>query len=173
MHQEHGWKPLPALLKIIWVLTLFKTVSAIFMVFAVYGMGFEIFGIKVFGLLAVNLAFFSNLVLPVILLIAMINRYRWAWLPGILYYLFMAVNEAFGFAFWDETHAEIMSKMAWLYQKLGTDQSDYNKVIDLSIASSLILGSLVFLAIVIILVIKRKYFTHVKQDTDPQIEQGS
>jgi hypothetical protein len=170
MHREHGWKPLPVLLKIIWIYTLFKTVSAVFMVFSVYGLGMEFFGVKVFGLLAVNLAFFSSLVLPVVLLIAMINRYRWAWLVGVIYYLFMAVNEAFGFAFINETHALLMSQMTKVFQMLHMDQYENSSVVYLSLVTSLILVSLVFLAIGIVFIVKRKYFTKVQKDTDTKVD---
>jgi hypothetical protein len=162
---------LPLLLKIVWILTLLRTVSSVFMVFSVYGLGWEFFGTKVFGLLAVNLAFFTSLVLPVVLLIAMINRYRWAWLPGIIYYLFLAVNEVFGFAFLDETHGIIMTKITTIFQMLHLEQDENSSLIYISLAASLILVTLVFLAIGLVFILKRKYFTTVQPDAGPQMDQ--
>jgi hypothetical protein len=160
LHMEiaHGWKPLPVLLKIIWIFTLLGAFFAIFLIFSVYGKGFELFGIPIYGIIAVNLEFFLDMALPVLLLVAMIMRYRWTWILGTVYFIFFAVNALFGLSGLEEKLAAAMAEMPEMPVVPGMDPADFNEIMYWSSFAGLILGSVIDAAIALAFILKRKYF---------------
>lgn len=155
---EAGWKPMPVLLKIIWVLTLLGALLTLLVIFSVYNSGLEIFGVQVYGMTAVNIEFFLDIVFPVILLVAMIKRSWWAWILGLIYYAFCTVNHVFGLVDFRQKLDMTLSEMQHLPQIQGMSDDDIYRLIYWSAFAGVLFNLVFNAAVAVIFFIKRKYF---------------
>ena len=103
--QEHkkGWKPLPTLLKVLFVygilglvLGAFSIPGALSIDGALQTGGVSIFGLYIPGDWAAVTFFISSLVGSIVLLLAMWNRSTWAWKYGCAYFGFFILNGLLG-----------------------------------------------------------------------------
>jgi hypothetical protein len=154
----HGWKPMPVILKIIWILTLVGAVLSILVIFSVYNSGFEIMGFTVYGLWAVNMQFFLELAIPVLILVAMIKRWKWAWILGAGYFLFFAVNAIAGINELDLKLNMALAEMPELPEVPGMDEERMHSLLYWSAVTGLILGAVVDLLCMLAFILKRNYF---------------
>jgi|WetSurMetagenome_2_1015567.scaffolds.fasta_scaffold178867_2 drug/metabolite transporter (DMT)-like permease len=160
MEHQHGWKPMPVLLKIIWILLLIGAFFALFSVFTAPKSGYQFFGTTVYGLWAANSMFIVNILIPVILLIAMFKRYKWTWILGMIVYAFMIINEGFTFMDIDNTVNQLMVSFP---EEFMDKVPDLQQIFYLSVVAGIILGLLIDLFFLIVFIIKRKYFTNIEQ----------
>lgn len=155
MERKHGWKPLPVILKIIWILLLIGAFFSLFSVFTAPQSGYSLFGQTIYGLWAANSMFIVNILLPVVLLIAMFNRYRWTWIYGAVLYLLLIINESFIFKGMDATINQIMSQFPEEYFELVPNMP---QIMKLSFIVGTIIGLLIDVFFMVMFIMKRKYF---------------
>jgi hypothetical protein len=155
MNRPTGWKPLPIVLKIIWILLLIGAVSSIMGVFSAPKVGFTFLGFDLYGKWAANAMFFSSILLPVLLLIAMMRRFRWTWIYGVGMYVLVIVNGLMSIKTLDKTVEIFMQLLPDFYLELVPDI--YSVVYNSAIAG-VILGALIDVFFLVMFIIKRKYF---------------
>jgi hypothetical protein len=162
---DKGWKPMPVILKIIWILLIVEAFFAILTIASVYGNGFDFMGFSMYGMLALDIFFVAKIALPIVLIIGMHQRCGWIWIVALGYYLLFAVN---GFVSIGNI-AEIQNKMLEQMPEIpeGITEELYYQIIHWTIIFSLIMGSLFNVAIMILIFIKRKYFLVVKHLEPP------
>jgi hypothetical protein len=160
MERSHGWKPMPVILKVIWILLLLGAVLSIVSVFTASKEGFVILGKTIYGLWAANSMFALNILAPVILVIAMYKRYRWAWIWGVMLYLFIIVNEVMMLGHVREMVEPILAEFP---DELFELVPDMYQLVYMSAMAGIVLGLLIDLFIMIVFIVKRKYFTAVAE----------
>jgi len=161
MERHTGWKPLPILLKIIWVLLLVGVVFSIPALFTAPAAGYSLFGYNVFGLWAANLMFLVNVIMPVLLIIAMMKRYSWTWIYGCGLYLFMILNELFMLKGLDQMVDLILAGLPEEYFEIVPD---IRGLVYGSAIAGVIIGVLADVFFMLMFFIKRNYF--IRKDTD-------
>lgn len=169
MKQTLGWKPLPLIFKIIWVLQLVGVSFSISAVFSAAAVGFTVFGFTVYGLWAANLMFLFNLVLPVILLTSMWRRLAWAWKYGLGLYLLTLINELFIFHNFGRTVLMVAEGLPDTYQSMPNIMS----LVEASLIVGVILGAALDVFFGIMFIVKRQYFTASEQVTPPATPRSS
>lgn len=75
---EKGWKPIPLLLKVVFVLFVLWAIGSLFAISTRYNEGLPLFGVFVYGIIASFIVVLLDLVAPVIFLFALWNRKSWA-----------------------------------------------------------------------------------------------
>ncbi|MFC1558811.1 hypothetical protein ACFL40_05605 [candidate division KSB1 bacterium] len=78
MEKEKGWKPIPLLLKIIFVLFILWSVGSLFAVSTRYELGLPFFGVWVYGIVAALIVLLLDIAAPITFLFALWNRKSWA-----------------------------------------------------------------------------------------------
>jgi len=164
---EKGWKPMPVILKIIWILLIIQTFFAVLSIASYYNLGFEFMGYILYGMGAINVFFFAKIALPVILIIGIHQRYTWIWMAAILYYLVFAINGFACIPLAGEMQSKIMEQMPGVPEGITEDM--YLQMVRWIIILSLVTASLFNVAVMILIFIKRKYFT-VVQHMEPPTE---
>jgi hypothetical protein len=162
---EKGWKPMPVILKIIWILLIIEAFFALLTIASVYGAGFAFMGFSLYGMPALDIFFVSKIALPIVLIVGMHQRYGWLWLVALCYYLMFAVNGFASIAIVGEIQDKMLEQMPEIPEGISEDM--YYQVIHWTLIISLIIGALFNIAIMIIIFIKRKYFLVVKHLEPP------
>ena len=165
-----GWKPMPVILKIIWIILIVQTFFSVLTIASVYGNGFEFMGFYLFGLMAINVFFFVKLAIPIVLIIGMHQRYGWIWIMALIYFLMFVVNGFACLPLLDILQNKILEQMPDVPQ--GISEEMYLQMIRIILILSLVFGSLFNLAILILFAVKRKYFT-LSHDAEPPSETDS
>ena len=169
MQMETGWKPMPVIIKIFWIIMIVDAFFAIFSIFSVYSAGFDLVGIPFYGLPAVNIVFFLNLVLPILLIIGIYKRYRFVWIAIAVYFVFVAVNSLMTIPLIDTKIAQFAEGMSDTIGQMG--EALFYQTMHLAILFSLILSAGFNLAITIIFLVKRNYFMKAKEISETNNDQ--
>lgn len=164
---EKGWKPMPVILKIIWIIQIVTAFFALLQIGGIYNVGFEFMGFSLYGLYALNVFFIFKIVIPVFVIIGIHQRYRFIWIAAVSYFVLMAVNGFACIGIIDELQNKLLDKMPEIPE--GVSEEMYYLAMKWTIILSLVMGSLFNLAITILIFIKRKYFLAVKH-LDPPAE---
>ncbi len=160
-----GWKPMPVILKIIWILLIVEAFFAILTIASVYGNGFDFMGFSLYGMLALDIFFVAKIALPVVLIIGMHQRYGWIWIVAVAYYFLFAVNGFASISNLGEMQNKILEQMPEIPE--GITEEMYYRIIQWALIISMVMGSLFNIAIVILVFIKRKYFIVVRHSEPP------
>jgi hypothetical protein len=155
MERPTGWKSLPVILKIIWILLLLGAAFSILGVFTASKEGFMVMGRNMYGLWAANTMFAVNILAPVILLVAMIKRYFWTWIWGVILYVFIIVNEFFMFGNIRDTVEKVISQLPEQYFEMVPDIYSIGYY---SVILGMVFGIMTDLFFLIVFIVKRKYF---------------
>lgn len=155
MERQTGWRPLPVVLKILLILLIIGTVVSLFGVFSAHK-GYTLLGRNIYGLWAANSMFFVNLLFPIILIVAMIRRFRWAWIFGFLLHLFGIINTLLSINVIDELVRQMMT--AFPPEILDT-LPDPHRLIYSSAIAGVLLGVAIDAFFMLVFLLKRKYFT--------------
>jgi hypothetical protein len=151
-----GWKPMPVILKVIWVILVISSFFSIFTVIGTYDAGYDLLGMHLERIMAVNAAFILNMVLPVLLIIAMYQRHKATTLFAIIYFLFFIVNGLFILQNIDAKIELVLAQMPEMGEELS-DAYIYS-VAYWTIILTALFSAAFNLAILIIFFIKRNYF---------------
>lgn len=162
---DKGWKPMPVILKIIWILLIVEAFFAILNIASVYNTGFEFMGFSMYGMIALDIFFVSKIALPIVIIIGMHQRYGWIWIVALCYYLLFVVNGFATIAIIGEIQNKMLEQMPEIPE--GISEEMYYQIIHWALIISLIMGSLFNMAIMIILFVKRKYFIVVRHAVPP------
>lgn len=168
MEHHSGWKPLPVILKVIWIILLIGVVFSVPAVFSARTSGYPIFGLNVFGYWAAVLMFLVNLLLPVWLIIAMLKRYSWTWIYAVAFYLFIIINELMGIGALDQFVQVVLSELPEMYFDMIPD---IQPLVWYSALAGIIMGALVDVFFMLMFIIKRKYFMQ-KQGSGTDLQSG-
>lgn len=159
-----GWKPMPVILKVIWVILIVSASFSIFSVMGAFDAGYDLPGLHLERMAAVNVAFLLNMVLPVLLIIAMYRRHRGTVAFAIVYFLFFVVNSLFVLQNIDSKIELVLSQMPELSEELS---DEYLYMVSYwTIVFTAIFGAAFNLAILIIFLLKRNYFIERKDDKE-------
>jgi hypothetical protein len=161
---DFGWKPMPVILKVIWVMLLIGAIFSIFSVIGAFDAGFDLPGIHLERMMAVNVAFVMNMVLPVLLLIAMFRRHRGTVAFAVIYFLFFVVNSLFVLQQIDAKIEMVLSQMPEMGEELS-DEYMY-LMARYTIIFTALFSAAFNLAILIIFLVKRNYFLNREHDTN-------
>jgi hypothetical protein len=167
---EKGWKPMPVILKIIWIIQIVFTFFAMLIIASYYNNGFEFMGYSLFGMIAVDIFFMVKIALPIVLIIGMHQRYGWIWIVAMIYYLMFVINGVACLPLIGEIQNKLLEQMPEIPE--GISEEMYFQVIHWALIFSLVMGSLFNLAIMILFFIKRKYFMvikHLEPPSEPEI----
>jgi hypothetical protein len=162
---EKGWKPMPVILKIIWIILIVNTFFAVLAIAGVYSNGFDFLGIPMYGMYAINVFFLVKIVLPVVLIVGMHQRYRWIWMIAAGYYFLFAINAALSIMLIEETSVKVMEQVSEIPQ--GIDEESFVMILRMALILSFIFSTLFNLAVMIFFIIKRKYFQVIKHQEPP------
>jgi hypothetical protein len=162
-----GWKPMPVILKIIWIILIVETFFSLPALLTVYNEGFNFMSFSLFGMFAVDVLFILKIAMPIVLIIGMHQRYGWVWIYGLLFYLIISVNGLASIANVGELTNKFLEQMPDIPE--GITEEMYYSIIRWALITSLVTGSLFNIAIMVLIYIKRKYFIIVKH-IDPPAE---
>jgi hypothetical protein len=149
---ENGWKPMPVVLKVIFVLEAIGLFLSCVSVTSSYQVGFDYFGQHLEGITAVNIFFLTNIVLPVTLLVGFWMRQKWGFLFGALYFFYCSISTLFGYLNIDKAIAVVKTQMT--PNPLVTDEMFYASAI-----IGILIGFSFNIACMILIIVKRKFFT--------------
>jgi hypothetical protein len=160
MNKQAGWKPMPTILKIIWVITAIGVPLSFTIFSEVYTEGSDIFGMKVQGLTAVNVHFFLMIFFPAMLLIGMMKRNRHVWILGVLLHVVPALNTLFIFSDFSNKKMELIESFQAGFSTLAeADLSgDFYTGFVIALVVNVVAINMIFAAI---FYAKRMYFQHV------------
>jgi hypothetical protein len=162
---EKGWKPMPVILKIIWIILIVNTFFALLALGGIYSNGFDFMGFPLYGLYAINVFFLIRIVLPVVIIVGMHQRYGWIWILAAVYYLLFAINSATSILLVEETLIKVMGQLSEIPE--GIDEESFVMILRMTLILSFIFNILFNLAAMIILIVKRKYFALIKHSEPP------
>lgn len=158
---------MPVIIKIIWVILLVNVFFAIFKVTGAFDAGYDLFGMHLTRMMAVNVAFALQMVLPVMLIIAMYQRYRGTVLYAIIYFLFFIVNAVFMLGSIDAktefTLAQTLEQMPELAE--GLDEASLYAAAYLAVVITIIMDAAFNLTLLILFLVKRNYFIEPENST--------
>jgi hypothetical protein len=157
---EKGWKPMPVILKIVWIILIVNAFFSLLALGGIYSNGFDFMGFPLYGLYAINVLFLTKIVLPVVIIVGMHQRYRWVWIVAAGYYLMFAINGFASIDLVEETKIKIFEQMPEIPE--GVTEELYYQMINWVLVLSFILSALFDLTLMIFILIKRKYFSIVK-----------
>lgn len=160
-----GWKPLPVILKIIFVILAFRVFNSIFSLSFSFEQGFDFFGFTFYGLYAINVFTVVKILVPIIILVEMFQRNSYTWIVAAIYFFILAVSTLLSLMNLTDMVARIMEQMPEFFQvPEGIDENDYLTVINTAFTFSVIFSAAFELAIMIIFLVKRKYFSEYISD---------
>lgn len=155
-----GWKPLPVILKIIFVILVFRAFYSVFSLSPSFDKGFDFFGFTLYGLYAINTIFIFKTVLPIIILIGMFHRYQHIWIVAVIYFFVFALGMFLTIGIADNMLERIIEQVPELFQiPEGISENDYQGLLNAALVISILFSASFELAMMIIFIIKRKYFT--------------
>jgi hypothetical protein len=162
---EKGWKPMPVILKIIWIILIVNTFFALLSIGGIYNVGFDFMGFSLYGMYAINVFFLTKLVLAILIIVGMHQRYGWIWMVAVGYYLLFAINGFTSIINIDEAQNKILEQMPEIPE--GVSEELYYQLIHWTLILSFVFTGLFNLAIMILIFLKRKYFLAVKHQEPP------
>ncbi|MEI6123281.1 MAG: hypothetical protein WCQ95_06595 [Bacteroidota bacterium] len=162
---ETGWKPMPVIIKVFWIIMIVDALLAIFTMFSAYSKGFDLVGITFFGLPAVNVVFVFSVLIPTLLIVGIYKRFRFVWLITAVYFVFAAVNLLMSIPLIDLKIGMYAEEMSDSVEQLG--EPLFNQILYGILFLSLLFGAAFNLAMMIIFVIKRNYFMKKPVDIKP------
>lgn len=166
-----GWKPLPVVLKIIFIILVFRSFLAVFSLSPSYNNGYEFFVWTLYGLYAINGVFILNLLLPLILLVGMFQRYSKIWIVGVIYFFIFTLSTLFSLANTTEMLGKIIGQMPEMFQlPAGMDENDFQKLLSITLSLSIIFTAAFNLTMMIFFAVKRKYFLLNPEEISPESE---
>jgi hypothetical protein len=165
-----GWKPMPVILKIIWIILIVQTFFSVLTIASVYGNGFDFMGNSFSDKWALNVFFIIKLAFPIVLILGMHQRYNWIWVFAIAYFLILVVDGFANLSIMNVLQNKILEQMPETPE--GISEEMYLQMIRMILIISLVAGSLFNLAILILFAVKRKYFA-LSHDAQPPSETGS
>ncbi|HNW90385.1 MAG TPA: hypothetical protein PKN48_12030 [Bacteroidales bacterium] len=155
-----GWKPLPVILKIVFVILISRVFFSVFSISPSFDNGFDIFGFTLYGLYAVNIFFILKTLLPLVILVCMYQRYRHTWIIAVVYFFFMSVSLMFTLTNSTEMLQRILEQMPDMFElPTGMDENEFQKLLLISLKVSVVFSALFELAIAVLFLVKRKYFS--------------
>jgi hypothetical protein len=155
-----GWKPLPVILKIIFVLLVTRVFLSVFSLSPSFNKGFDFFGYTLYGLYAVNAVFIFKVLLPLAILVFMYQRIRHAWIVAVSYFFIMSLSIFFTLTNTANMLERVLEQMPGMFKiPAGITENDFQKLLVLSLKVSIVFSALFELAILIIFLVKRKYFS--------------
>ncbi|HOY33222.1 MAG TPA: hypothetical protein PKW80_15185 [Bacteroidales bacterium] len=157
---KKGWKPLPVVFKIIFIILAMRAFFSIASLAPSFNQGFDFFGFTFYGLYAINLIFVIKTLLPAVLLVCMFQRYRHTWMAAAGYFFVMALSIFFTLRNAPEMLQRVMEQMPGMFHVPdGLDEYEFQKMLMLSLKGSVIFSALFELAIMVIFLARRKYFS--------------
>lgn len=157
-----GWKPLPVILKIIFVILIFRVFFSIFSISPSFDNGFDIFGFTLYGLYAVNVFFILKTLLPLIVLVCMFRRYRHTWIIAVVYFFFMSMSILFTLTNSMDILQRILEQIPNMVElPAGMDENEFQNLLMISLKVSVVFSSLFEMGIAVLFFVKRKYFSDV------------
>lgn len=170
-----GWKPLPVILKIVFVILISRVFFSVFSISPSFDNGFDIFGFTFYGLYAIYIFFILKTLLPLVILVCMYQRYRHTWIIAVVYFLFMSVSLMFTLTNSTEMLQQILDQMPDMFTlPSGMDENEFQKLLLISLKVSVVFSALFELAIAVLFFIKRKYFSDfIREETFPPEEKSS
>ena len=153
---ETGWKPMPVIIKIIWIIMIVNASLSLFTLISVYSQGTDLVGITFYGLTAVNLVFVINLLLPVLLIVGIYKRFKYIWAAVVVYFVFIAVDALLSIPLIGSKVTMLAEQQGESIEKLGEEL--FYKIAHFTLLIMIIMGAAFNMAIAIIFFIKRKYF---------------
>ena len=156
---EYGWKPLPVVLKVIFILEAVGLFFSCLSVSSAFETGFDYFGQHLEGTTAVNIFFLTNIVLPVTLLVGFWMKQKWGLIFSILYFFYCGINTLFGYLNIDKAIALVKTQM--VPNPLVTDD-----IFRASAIIGILLGFSFNIACMILVIVKRKYFFENKNNEE-------
>jgi len=157
---DKGWKPLPVLLKIIMVILMFRVFSSVFSLSPSFEQGFDFCGYTFYGLYAINFLFIFKTLLPLVIVVCMIKRYRHTWIAAAAYFLCMSMS--IFLSLWNSgvMLIRLQEQMPGMFNvPAGIDENDFQKMLNLSFKASIVFSALFEMTIMLMFIIKRKYFS--------------
>jgi len=155
-----GWKPLPVILKIIFVILVFRVFFSIFSISPSFDNGFDIFGFTLYGLYAVNIFFILKTLLPLVILVCMHQRYRHTWIIAVVYFFFMSMSILFTLTNSADMLQRFLEQMPAMFElPAGMNENEFQKMLLLSLKVSVVFSALFELGIAVLFFVKRKYFS--------------
>lgn len=155
-----GWKPLPVILKIIFVILVSRVFFSVFSISPSFDNGYDVFGFTLYGLYAVNIFFILKTLLPLVILVCMYQRYRHTWIIAMVYFLFMSMSVLFTLTNSADMLARLLEQMPDMFElPAGMDENQFQKLLLLSLRVSVVFSALFELGITALFFVKRKYFS--------------
>ena len=103
MVKEKGWKPIPLSLKILSVVFVLWVVGSVFAIPSRYELGLPFLGVFVYGIVAIIIVLFLDIIAPITFLFALWNRKSWAASFALSYTAFFIFNGIIAFfTFWEQ-----------------------------------------------------------------------
>ena len=157
---NNGWKPLPVILKIIFVILVTRVFLSVFSLSPSFNKGFDFFGYTLYGLYAVNTVFIFKVLLPLTILICMYQRFRHTWLVAVICFFVMSMSIFFTLTNSAGMLERVLEQMPGMFEiPAGISENDFQKMLVLSLKVSVVFSALFELAIMAIFLVKRKYFS--------------
>lgn len=167
---DKGWKPLPVILKIILVITMFRVFSSVLSLSPSYEQGFDFCGTTFYGLYAINFLFIFKTLLPLVIIVCMLKRYRHTWIAAAAYFLCMSLSIFLSLRNSGVLMIRLQEQMPGVFTApAGIDENDFQKMLSLSFKASIVFSALFEMTIMLMFIIKRKYFS--EQKSIPSDEQ--
>jgi hypothetical protein len=160
-----GWKPLPVILKIIFVILTFRVFNSFFSLSFSFEQGFDFFGFTFYGLYAVNVFTVFKILVPIIILFEMFQRNSYTWIVAAIYFFLFSISTLLSLMNMTDMVERIMEQMPEMFQvPPGLDENDYLAIIKIAFTFSIVFSAAFELAIMIIFIVKRKYFSEYISD---------
>lgn len=153
---ETGWKPMPVIVKIIWIIMIVGASLSLFTLLSVYSQGTDLVGITFYGLTAVNLVFVINLLLPVLLIVGIYKRFKYIWAAVVVYFVLIAVDALFSIPLIDNKVMMLAEQQSDSIEEIGEEM--FYTIGRAVMLIMIVMGAAFNLAIAIIFYLKRKYF---------------
>ena len=153
---ETGWKPMPVIIKIVWIIMIVGASLSLFTLIGVYSQGTDLVGITFYGLTAVNLVFVINLLLPVLLIVGIYKRFKFIWAAVVVYFILIAVDALFSIPLIDNKVMMLAEQQSDSIEELGEEM--FFTIGRAVMLFMIVMGTAFNIAIAIIFYIKRKYF---------------
>jgi len=171
---NNGWKPLPVILKIIYVILMFRVFFSFFSLSPSFDQGFDFFGFTLYGLIAINIVFIFKVLLPLVILLCMHKRYMHTWLIAVAYFLVSSLSVLFNLMNTSAMLARALEQMPELIQiPQGISEDEFSTMLKIAFALSIIFSALFELAIMILFFVKRKYFRDYRPEENLTAENSS
>ena len=153
---ETGWKPMPVIIKIVWIIMIVGASLSLFTLISAYSQGTDLVGITFYGLTAVNLVFVINLLLPVLLIVGIYKRFKFIWAAVVVYFVLIAVDALFSIPLIDNKVMLLAEQQSDSIEELGEEM--FFTIGRAVMLFMIVMGTAFNIAIAIIFYIKRKYF---------------